>query len=97
MLQGNNALDLLKAWKRIGLKVFHVIPAPIFIGINSSRETEGRRSERSERAHPVFYVDKNSGPRFSPGRRIRRNFFIPSLYERGTDLFLPLLKGGGMD
>ncbi len=31
-----------------------VIPAPISIGINSSRATEGRRSKRSERAHPVF-------------------------------------------
>ena len=31
-----------------------VIPAPIFIGIDSSRATEGRRSERSERAHPVL-------------------------------------------
>ncbi len=31
-----------------------VIPAPISIGVNSSRATEGRRSERSEQAHPVF-------------------------------------------
>jgi hypothetical protein len=31
-----------------------VIPAPIFIGVNSSRVTEGRQSERSERAHPVL-------------------------------------------
>jgi hypothetical protein len=41
-----------------------VIPAPIFIGINSSRTTEGRRSEQSERAHPE--APNNTGLR--PGR-----------------------------
>ena len=39
-----------------------VIPAPIFIGIDSSRATEGRRSER---AHPVF--SRVSGCRMKSG------------------------------